>query len=102
MQAVDEMMKMYQMFIEKDCTVLEINPFALDSQNKCMYMYMYMHMCTCTYIYMIVHYVSNLFQYIYAPYVNLQSPPLINPWRACAAGVTVVGLVSLSVCLSVC
>ena len=28
--------------------------------------------------------------------------PLINPWRACAARVTVVGLCVLSVCLSVC
>ena len=36
-QAVDQMMRMYQMFIEKDCTAMEINPLATDSQNRCMH-----------------------------------------------------------------
>ena len=43
LQAVDQMMKMYDMFTKKDCTVLEINPLAVDSQKRCMYMYMYIY-----------------------------------------------------------
>ncbi|CAI7999325.1 Succinate--CoA ligase [ADP-forming] subunit beta, mitochondrial [Geodia barretti] len=32
--AVDQITKLYQMFIERECTALEINPLATDSQNR--------------------------------------------------------------------
>ena len=35
-QAVDQMMKLYEMFIKRDCTALEINPLATDSQSRSM------------------------------------------------------------------
>ena len=44
-QAVDQMMRMYEMFVEKDCTTLEINPFAQDSQDRCTFV----HVCITAY-----------------------------------------------------
>jgi succinyl-CoA synthetase beta subunit len=32
--AVDQITKLYQLFIERECTAVEINPLATDSQNR--------------------------------------------------------------------
>ena len=43
-QAVEQILRMYEMFQDKDCTTLEINPFAEDSLNRGKVYYILLHM----------------------------------------------------------
>ena len=84
-QAIEQIMCMYEMFRDKDCTILEINPFAEDKLNRgTVYILVHVHVhvqytcilsaeyctCTCTCAYAMISFQHNPYSgMVYSTYL---------------------------------